>query len=176
MVNSLVSGDSFPQERLTREFVAKVIHNRGRKVALIDYLKAYPDELLRGVLVAGSIGSGRTERAKSIVMAALDKDFGVLVFDPSVDYQSLLNLEPNGVVIDASEFYINPLEPLPGMSLEEWAPTFIQVFAQIFGLKDPSIAILQKAMNHLIENQEKQTEPPTLKDLYQEVVTFSPRG
>jgi len=72
MVNSLVSGDSFPREQLTREFVAKVIHNRGRRVALMDYLKAYPDELLRGVLVAGSIGSGKTERAKSIAMTALD--------------------------------------------------------------------------------------------------------
>ncbi len=72
MVNSLVSRDSLPQERLTRESVAKVIHNRGHMVLLMDYLKAYPDELLRGVLVAGSIGSGKTERAKSIVMAALD--------------------------------------------------------------------------------------------------------
>lgn len=50
------------------------------------------------------------------------------------------------------------------------------MFAQIFGLKAPSIAILQKAMNHLIEKQKEQTEPPTLEDLYQEVVTFSPRG
>lgn len=101
----------------------------------MDYLKAYPDELLRGVLVVGSIGSGKTERAKSIVMAALDSDYGVLVFDPSVDYQSLLNVEPNGLVIDSSEFYINPLEPLTGMSLEEWTPHLSRCLLRFLGSK-----------------------------------------
>ncbi|MDF1540552.1 MAG: hypothetical protein P1Q69_16770 [Candidatus Thorarchaeota archaeon] len=47
-------------EELTREYIASVIQNRGRRVDLQEYLRVYPDELLKGVLVTGSIGSGKT--------------------------------------------------------------------------------------------------------------------
>jgi hypothetical protein len=51
-----------PAVRDTREFVARVVQNRGRKVDLRGYLRRYPDELLKGVLIAGSMGSGKTEQ------------------------------------------------------------------------------------------------------------------
>jgi DNA-binding MarR family transcriptional regulator len=145
-------------------------------VDLDEYFKAHPDELLKGVLIAGSIGSGKTQRAMKLVKTALDIGYGVLVFDPATDYQRLLAEHPSGVVIDFSEYYLNPLEPPGDMPLEDWAPTFIQVFAQNFGLKDPSIAILQKCMNHLVqETKEKDGEPPILEELLDEVYQYSPR-
>lgn len=67
------------------EFIAKVIHNRGRNVDLHEYLRRHPDDLLKGVIVPGSIGSGKTQRAMRVVRAALDAGFGVLVFDSAVD-------------------------------------------------------------------------------------------
>ncbi|MFW9888157.1 MAG: helicase HerA domain-containing protein [Candidatus Thorarchaeota archaeon] len=157
-----------------REYVARVILNRGRQVDLHQYLLRHPEELLRGVLVGGSIGSGKTVRAISTIQSALDLDYGVLVFDPTNDYQRLLNHDKNGVVIDFSEFYLNPLEPPPGLSYEEWSSVFIQIFAQNFGLKDPSISILQKAMRNLLALA-KPGQPPTLQELLFEVVQFKPR-
>jgi predicted transcriptional regulator len=133
----------------------------------------HPDELLRGVLIAGSVGSGKTERSLSIVSSALDLDYGVLAFDPSNDYQRALHEYEDGVVIDFSEYYMNPLEPPTGLSLEDWSPVFIQVFAQTFGLKDPSIAILQKSMKNLMETS--QNEQPILSELLDEVTEFQPR-
>ena len=156
-----------------REYIQGIILNRGRQVDLHQYLKKHPEELLRGVLIAGSVGSGKTERSISLVRSALDLDYGTLVFDSSNDYQRVLREYENGVVIDFSEYYMNPLEPPPGLSLEEWASVFIQVFAQNFGLKDPSIAILQKSMKNLIESQ--QNDSPTLSELLEEVVHFQPR-
>ncbi|MDF1540553.1 MAG: DUF87 domain-containing protein [Candidatus Thorarchaeota archaeon] len=127
-------------------------------------------------VVTGSIGSGKTEKAKTIVRAALEQNYGALIFDPSTDYQGLLNVAPEGVVIDSSEFYQNPLEPSPGMTLSEWTPTFIQVFAQNFGLKDLSITILQKAIKQLIEKNRSDGIIPTMSELYEEVLKYTPRG
>ncbi len=120
-----------------KEYVQNIILNRGRKVDLYQYLRKHPEELLKGVLVAGSIGSGKTHRSISVIRSALDSGYGVLVFDPSNDYQRLLHSYEAGVVIDFSEYYLNPLEPSPGLSLKDWSSIFIQVFAQNFGLKDP---------------------------------------
>ncbi len=172
---SMSSRDKRASEH-TREFVASVILNRGRRVNLEEYIEAHPDELLKGVLVTGSIGSGKTEKAKSLVKAGIEQGYGALVFDPSTDYQGLLNVIPNGVVIDSSEFYQNPLEPPPKMRFNEWIPTFIQVFAHTFGLKDPSIAILQKSVKKLNEDYKKSKVIPTLRELYHEVTEYIPRG
>jgi predicted transcriptional regulator len=157
-----------------REYIHGIILNRGRQVDLHQYLMKHPDELLRGVLIAGSVGSGKTHRSISVVRSALDSEYGVLVFDPSNDYQRLLHEYEDGVVIDFSEYYMNPLEPPTGLTLEEWSSIFIQVFAQNYGLKDPSIAILQKSMNNLIDRSQK--EHPTLSELLEEVVQFQPRS
>jgi hypothetical protein len=134
-----------------RDYIHGIILNRGRQVDLHQYLMKHLEELLRGVLVAGSLGSGKTERAISVVRSALDSDYGVLVFDSSNDYQRLLHEYHDGVVIDFSEFYMNPLEPPSGLTLKEWSSIFIQVFAQNYGLKDPSIAILQNSTKNLVE-------------------------
>ena len=94
-----------------REYIQRIIRNRGRQVDLHHYLMKHPDELLKGVLIAGSVGSGKTQRSISIVKSALDIGYGVVVFDPSNDYQCLLHEYEDGVVIDFSEFYQNPLLP-----------------------------------------------------------------
>jgi DNA-binding HxlR family transcriptional regulator len=160
----------------TLQSIANVIRNRGRHIDLYSYILKHPEELTKGVLVAGSIGSGKTQRAMRIVRAALHSNYGVLVFDPSNDYERLLSVEPEAVVIDYREFTINPLEPPTGMRLDEWTPTFIQVFAQNYGLKDPSIAILQKAVNALTSpSPSSQDTPPTLEELLEEVRQYLPR-
>lgn len=155
-----------------KEYVQNIILNRGRKVDLYQYLRKHPEELLKGVLVAGSIGSGKTHRSISVIRSALDSGYGVLVFDPSNDYQRLLHSYEAGVVIDFSEYYLNPLEPPPGLSLKDWSSIFIQVFAQNFGLKDPSIAILQASLNNLIAKS--YDNYPTLRELLEEVMQYLP--
>ena len=102
-----------------REYIQGIILNRGRQVNLHQYLMKHPEELLRGVLIAGSVGSGKTERSISVVKSALDLEYGVLVFDPSNDYQRIIQEYPEGVVIDFREYVMNPLEPPPGLSFEE---------------------------------------------------------
>ncbi|MHA1638116.1 MAG: winged helix-turn-helix transcriptional regulator [Candidatus Thorarchaeota archaeon] len=160
-----------------REYVTQIINRKGRHVNLYDYLTAYPHEFLRGILVAGSIGSGKSQRAMRIVRAAVDADFGCIVFNPSTDYQRLYKVNPDTVVIDMIEFYQNPIEPPPGMPMSEWAPVFIQVFAQTFGLKDPSIAITQKQLNTLTASyQDGVDEPPILRELHAEVEKYIPRS
>ena len=77
-------------EELTREFVASVINNRGRRVNLEEYIRVYPDELLKGALVTGSIGSGKTEKAKSLVKAAIEQRYGALIFRHATDRQDNL--------------------------------------------------------------------------------------
>ncbi|MHA2143410.1 MAG: hypothetical protein ACXADD_18175, partial [Candidatus Thorarchaeota archaeon] len=156
--------------------IASVIRNRGRHIDLYEYIRRHPDELTKGVLVAGSIGSGKTQKAMKIVIAALESDYGGIVFDNSKDYEKLLAVRKNIVVIDYREFIQNPLEPPPGMRLDEWFPTFIQVFAQNYGLKDPSIAILQKAANNLtLDSPSSHDKPPILDELIDEVRDYRPR-
>jgi hypothetical protein len=165
-----------PATKDAREFVAKVVYNRGRQVDLQGYLRSYPDEFLKGVLIAGSIGSGKTERALIVVRAALESGYGVLVFDPSADYQRLVQVEPEAVVLDFSEFYLNPLEPPPGLTFKEWGEVFVQVFTENFGLKDPSVSILQKAMAALaVSSAAKGDGSPTLEELLEEVQNYEPR-
>ncbi|MFW9805072.1 MAG: hypothetical protein ACFFFC_20660, partial [Candidatus Thorarchaeota archaeon] len=156
--------------------IARVILNRGRHIDLYEYILHHPEELIKGVLVAGSIGSGKTQKAMKILLAALESEYGGIVFDNSRDYEKLLAVRRDIVVIDYREFIQNPLEPPPGMRLDEWFPTFIQVFAQNYGLKDPSIAILQKAANNLIlDLPSSQDKPPTLNELLDEVRDYRPR-
>ncbi len=156
--------------------VAGVILTRGRHVDIRQYILKHPDELVKGVLVAGSIGSGKTQRAMQIILAALESGFGVLVFDPSGDHGRLASVYPDTVVLDFREFIINPLEPPQGMKMNEWIPTFIQVFAQNYGLKDPSIAILQKAVKNLMSNSSfSEEKPPILEELLEEVQQDEPR-
>ncbi|MFW9803735.1 MAG: hypothetical protein ACFFFC_13830 [Candidatus Thorarchaeota archaeon] len=156
--------------------IARVILNRGRHIDLYEYILRHPEELIKGVLVAGSIGSGKTQKAMKILLAALESEYGGIVFDNSRDYEKLLAVRSNIVVIDYREFIQNPLEPPTGMRLDEWFPTFIQVFAQNYGLKDPSIAILQKAANNLIlDAPSSQDKPPMLDELLDEVREYRPR-
>ncbi|MFW9889131.1 MAG: ATP-binding protein [Candidatus Thorarchaeota archaeon] len=156
--------------------IAAVIQNRGRRIDLYRYVLEHPEELTRGVLVAGSIGSGKTQKAMKIVLAALKSDFGVLIFDSSDDYNRLISVDTDAVIIDYREFTNNPLEPPTGMRFDEWAPTFIQVFAQNYGLKDPSIAILQKAANALTPpSPTTHDEPPVMEELLDEVRQYIPR-
>jgi len=145
-------------------------------VDLYGYILRHPDELTKGVLVAGSIGSGKTQRAMKIISAALESGYGVLVFDPSGDHSRLVSVHPDAVVLDFREFIMNPLEPPAGMRMDEWTPTFIQVFSQNYGLKDPSIAILQKAVNMLTSRARSNGDtPPTLEELLEEVRKYVPR-
>ncbi len=156
--------------------IARVILGRGRRVDLYGYILRHPDELTKGVLVAGSIGSGKTQRAMKIISAAVESGYGVLVFDPSGDHSRLVSVHPDAVVLDFREFILNPLEPPTGMRMDEWASTFIQVFSQNYGLKDPSIAILQKAVKVLTSAASSKADcPPTMKELLEEVRQYNPR-
>ncbi|MHA2022490.1 MAG: helicase HerA domain-containing protein, partial [Candidatus Thorarchaeota archaeon] len=168
--------DLTQEDMITSEDVANIMLTRGRRVDLHNYICNHPDELAKGVLIAGSIGSGKTQRAIRIISAAVESGYGVLVFDPSRDHSRLVSVLQDTVVLDYQEFIVNPLEPPTGMRLDEWAPTFIQVFSQNYGLKDPSIAILQKAMKKLTSSTPSNEDtPPTLEDLLEEVRQYTPR-
>ncbi|NHJ15215.1 MAG: DUF87 domain-containing protein [Candidatus Thorarchaeota archaeon] len=163
------------EERPSRAEIAAIINMRGRHVDLAEYFRTYHEEFMRGILIAGSIGSGKSELAMQLVRAALDSNLGALVFDPSNDYQRLLSVAPDGVVIDFSEYYFNPLESPPGMPLKAWGQVFIQVFAQIFGLKDVSISILQKSWENLVESCRNTKRTPILSELLKQVMAYVPR-
>ncbi|MFW9888611.1 MAG: hypothetical protein ACFFER_10535 [Candidatus Thorarchaeota archaeon] len=87
------------QDEISRN-ITRVILNRGRHIALYEYILRHPEELTKGVLVAGSIGSGKTQKAMRILLAALESEYGGIVFDNSRDYEKLLTVRSDIVVID----------------------------------------------------------------------------
>ena len=131
-------------------------------------------ELTRHLLVCGSSGAGKSNflRVMQIELNRLGIPF--LVFDTAKYGSRFLKHHMEELIILRwdKDFFLNPLQPPPGVNLKEWLMVFSEITTEIFGLRTASkLYLTEFVQNHLFQKNET-AEPsdfPTMHDLNREL-------
>lgn len=91
----------------------------------------------------------------------------LMIFDRKDDYQSLLHY-PKFVFIQLIHFYINILEPPPGLDFKRWVNIVAEIFSNYLDIRVASRSLLVTTIIKISELPEflASGRYPTLKDVY----------
>lgn len=127
-------------------------------------------ELTKHLLVCGSSGSGKSNflRVMQIELHRLGVPF--LVFDTSKLGSRFLKHYMEDLIIlrPGKDFFMNPLQPTPGVNLKEWLMVFGEITTEIFGLRTASKLYLTEFLQSQLFPKDKTFESsnfPTMHDL-----------
>jgi hypothetical protein len=99
----------------------------------------------------GHSGCGKSFLNKFIIPQLAAKGVCVKVFDNENEYKDLIKVvEPGKIyIIDPHFDRDNPFEPPPGVPPKEWLSKLINIFREVFYLRDGSINLLRIMLNDL---------------------------
>ncbi|HEC66932.1 MAG TPA: DUF87 domain-containing protein [bacterium] len=131
-------------------------------------------ELVRHLLICGSSGAGKSNllRVMQIELNRLKIPF--MVFDTAKLGTRFLKHHMEELIILRwdKEFFINPLQPPPGVKLKEWLMVFSEITTEIFGLRTASkLYLTEFVQSHLFQKDESSelSDFPTMHDLNREL-------
>lgn len=106
-------------------------------------------------LIAGITGIGKSFLIKLIVSQLVEKGITVKIFDSENEYKDLLGVvKPEKILIfDAHNDRENVLEPPLGIPHKEWLEKLLNLFREVFFLRDGSINLLRKMLYELFESK-----------------------
>ena len=143
---------------------------------------------MRNVLVAGSVGAGKTNLAKLLVRRATQLG-SVLILDVKHEYGDVIAwareaglLAEELSVGEKPLLKVNPLEPPLNVVPEVWVGCVADIITRCYGLSEPSRRILQDCILQVYEGHgllDLEGYPltwPTLRELEQEVARFPAEG
>jgi hypothetical protein len=127
-------------------------------------------ELVRHLLVFGASGSGKTNFSRVLQIELNRLGIPFLAFDTSKLGSRFLKKHLKDLIVLrwGKEFCFNPLQPPPGVSLEEWLMVFSEITTEIFGLRTASkLYLLEFIQSRLFQKfkSAKSSGFPTLHDL-----------
>ena len=105
-----------------------------------------------GIGIVGPPGSCKSTWAMILVMQLVLAGALVIVWDIKATWQKMLNsslLADKVVVLQIKDLMLSLLQPPPGITMNEWANRFTNVFAQVYG-RISSQKILREAIEHLL--------------------------
>ncbi len=135
----------------------------GRVVPGGAEFKLSKTDLNRNILVAASVGHGKTSLVYNILSRLGDEGLTYMLFDLKRDYRALAYGDDT-FYFDEKNLRINPLEPPPGVSKTEWAVHFADAFSHSFALLIGSRDFLLEKVLELYESWTG-PETPSLMDL-----------
>ncbi|MDW8034029.1 MAG: DUF87 domain-containing protein [Nitrososphaerota archaeon] len=125
------------------------------------------EELNQHVLITGRSGCGKTTLIIQIIRSLLSNSIPFLVLDYKMDYRHLIRLYPQLVVLNWKDLQINPLEPPPGVSFQEWKQQFLNIFGHVQGIWHGSTQYLLEAIDEVYEEKKR---IPKIEEVYKKIV------
>lgn len=143
---------------------------------------------LRNILIAGSVGTGKTNLAKLLIQRAVELG-DVFILDVKGEYRDVIQwayqrgyLASTLAVGRPSYLKLNPLEPPLGVNPSVWVANVADIITRGYGLGEPSRRILQDCIHylyrehHVTGSMEESLTWPTLRELEQAVEKFHTMG
>jgi len=125
------------------------------------------EELNQHMLITARSGAGKTTLIMQIIRQLIANSIPFLVFDFKRDYRHLCRYYPQLVVISWRDLRINPLEPPPSVSFQEWKQQFLNIFGHVEAIWHGSTQYLLEAIDKAYEEKKGLV---TLEDVYKKVV------
>jgi energy-coupling factor transporter ATP-binding protein EcfA2 len=125
------------------------------------------EETLQHCLITGRSGCGKTTLIVQIIKELLRENIPFLVFDYKLDYRALVRIYPQMLVLNWNDLKVNPLEPPPGVSFQEWKQQFINIFGHVEGIWHGSTQYLLEAIDKAYAENKR---IPTIEEVYQKIV------
>jgi len=110
------------------------------------------EELMRGMLIAGCAGTGKTNASLKVVNELLAIDIPFLVFDWKRNYRDLIPSAGKKILVftvgrELCPFHFNPLIPPKGTSPSVWLSKIIEIISHAYFLGEGVIYILTRALD-----------------------------
>jgi hypothetical protein len=124
-------------------------------------------ELVRHLLVCGSSGAGKSNFLRVLQIELNRLGIPFIAFDTSKLGSRFLKHHMKDLIVLrwGKDFFLNLLQPPPGVSQEEWIMVFSEITTEVFGLRTASkLYLLEFIQNRLFQNNES-GDLPTLHDL-----------
>ncbi|WP_419656044.1 uncharacterized protein Dvar_51480 [Desulfosarcina variabilis str. Montpellier] len=136
-----------------------------------DMFGMHPDDLSMPVILAGRVGSGKSNLNKQLITEILGSDSkaNIIIPDLKLEYRALTRMCPNIRVIGCNELKTNPLEPKPWMGLTEYIIFFAQVFTRQNWILATSENILIETLEYIYRKRmvyDGSQNWPTMMDLF----------
>ena len=131
-------------------------------------------ELVRHLLVCGSSGSGKSNFLRVMQLELHRLGIPFMVFDTAKLGSRFLKHYIDDLIILRwdKEFFLNPLQPPPGVKLKEWLMVFSEITTEIFGLRTASKLYLTEFVQSRMFQESNTIEYsglPTIHDLNREL-------
>ncbi|MDW8034817.1 MAG: DUF87 domain-containing protein, partial [Nitrososphaerota archaeon] len=125
------------------------------------------DEILCHTLITARSGAGKTTLIFRIIGQLLSRNIPFIVFDFKKDYRHLIKRYPKLVILSWRDLEINPLEPPPGVSFQDWKQQFLHIFGHVQGVWHGSTQYLLEAIDKAYEEKKS---IPRIEDVYKKIV------
>ena len=125
------------------------------------------EELNQHMLIVARSGFGKTTLIVQIIKQLIENKIPFIAFDHKRDYRHLIRHFPELVVLSWRDLRINPLEPPPCVSFQEWKQQFLNIFGHVQAVWHGSTQYLLEAIDKAIEEKKRLV---TLEDVYKKVV------
>jgi hypothetical protein len=125
------------------------------------------EELNQHMLITARSGAGKTTLIIQIIRQLISKNIPFIVFDYKRDYRHLIRDFPQLVVLSWRDLRINPLEPPPFVSFQEWKQQFLNIFGHVEAIWHGSTQYLLEAIEKACEEKKGLV---TIEDVYKKVV------
>ncbi|MEM3368490.1 MAG: DUF87 domain-containing protein, partial [Thermoproteota archaeon] len=124
------------------------------------------EELNQHALITARSGAGKTTLILQIIRQFISRKIPFIVIDYKRDYRHLIRHYPLLVVISWKDLRINPLEPPPNVSFQEWKQQFLNIFGHIQGIWQGSTQYLLEAIDEVYN---KKKDIPKIEDVYKKI-------
>jgi len=142
------------------------------------------EELMRGVLIAGCAGTGKTNASLKVVNELLEIDIPFLVFDWKRNYRDLIPSAGKKILVftvgrELCPFHFNPLIPPKGTSPSVWLSKIIEIISHAYFLGEGVIYILTKALDAIYRQfgvYDGSNNWPTFRHVYDYLQSYKSSG
>ncbi|MGQ9469221.1 MAG: helicase HerA domain-containing protein, partial [Nitrososphaerales archaeon] len=125
------------------------------------------EELNQHVLITARSGGGKTTLIIQLIRQLISAKIPFLVFDFKRDYRHLIRHCPELVVLSWKDLRINPLDPPPKVSFDEWKQQLLNIFGHVEAIWHGSTQYLLEAIEKV---REERKDSATLEDVYRKIV------
>jgi len=125
------------------------------------------EELNQHMLIVARSGFGKTTLIIQIMRQLIENKIPFIVLDYKRDYRHLIRHFAKLVVLSWRDLRINPLEPPPGVSFQEWKQQFLNIFGHVQAVWHGSTQYLLEAIDKACEEKKGLV---TLEDVYKKIV------
>jgi hypothetical protein len=119
------------------------------------------------MLIVARSGFGKTTLIIQIMRQLIENKIPFIVFDYKRDYRHLIRHFPELIVLSWRDLRINPLQPPPGVSFQEWKQQFLNIFGHVQAVWHGSTQYLLEAIDKACKEKKGLV---TLEDVYKKIV------